>query len=29
MRKLTVIAAGLGWRLLERRGKTSLAESMR
>ena len=25
MRKLTVIAAGLGWRLLERRGKTSLA----
>ena len=25
MKKLTVIAAGLGWRLLERRGKTSLA----
>ena len=25
MKKLTVIAAGLGWRLLERRGRTSLA----
>lgn len=25
MRKLTVVAAGLGWRLLERRGRTSFA----
>ena len=25
MKKLTVIAAGLGWRMLERRGATRLA----